>query len=102
MHPNTNLIGELKKIIKVNKPNLKLFIGEATTGNDACEQARTFEKEIGIDGIVLTKIDVDEKGGTALSISYVTGKPIYYLGSGQNLGDLEKFNLGKFMESLGF
>ena len=68
-----------------------MFIGESTTGNDATEQARTFNEAIGIDGIILSKADVDDKGGAALSISHVTGKPIYFLGTGQKMEDLVEF-----------
>ncbi len=100
MHSNVNLIDELKKIIRVSNPNLKIFVGESITGNDCIEQAKTFDEAVNIDGIILSKADVDEKGGTAISISYVTGKPIYYLGTGQNLGDLEKFSIDKLMQSL--
>ena len=102
MHSNTNLIDELKKIVKVSKPDLKLFVGESITGNDCIEQAKTFDNAVDIDGIILSKADVDEKGGTAISISYVTDKPILFLGTGQNLGDLEKFSVSKLMESLGW
>ncbi|MCD4759723.1 signal recognition particle-docking protein FtsY [archaeon] len=102
MHSNTNLMDELKKVVKVSKPNLKVFVGESITGNDCIEQAKTFDTAVSLDGIVLSKADVDEKGGTAISISYVTDKPILFLGTGQNLGDLEKFSVSKLMEGLGF
>lgn len=101
LHSNTNLVDEMKKIIRVTKPDLKLFIGEAITGNDCVEQARKFNEAIGIDGIILAKADVDEKGGAALSVSYVTGKPILYLGTGQKYSDLEEFNSEKIIEQLG-
>jgi fused signal recognition particle receptor len=102
MHSNINLMDELKKIVRVVKPDLKIFVGESITGNDCIEQAKKFEETVGLDGIILTKADVDEKGGAAISISYVTGKPIMYLGTGQNYGDIEKFNIDKLMESLGW
>lgn len=101
MHSNVNLIDELKKVVKVSKPDLKIFVGESITGNDCIEQAKTFDDAVDLDGIILSKADVDEKGGTAISISYVTDKPILFLGTGQNLGDLEKFSVSKLMESLG-
>jgi len=100
LHSNRNLMEELKKIARVTKPNLKIFVGEAITGNDCVEQAKTFNEEIGIDGIILTKADVDEKGGAALSMSYITKKPIIYLGTGQNYDDLEIFNPNKTAESI--
>jgi len=101
MHSSKNLMQELEKIARVCKPNLKLFVGESITGNDATEQARTFNFAIQLNGIILSKADIDEKGGTALSIGYVTKKPILFLGTGQEYSDLEKFDKKKFIESLG-
>ena len=101
LHSNVNLMDEMKKIIRVTKPDMKIFIGEAITGNDCVDQARKFHEAVGIDGIILAKADVDEKGGAALSISYVTKKPILYLGTGQEYSDLEEFNKEKIMEQLG-
>ncbi|VVB83441.1 Signal recognition particle receptor FtsY [uncultured archaeon] len=101
MHTQKNLLREMEKIVKVCKPDKKLFIGESITGNDAVEQVRSFNEAIGIDGIILTKADIDEKGGTALSVGYVTKKPIFYLGTGQEYNDIEPFNKNKFIEKLG-
>jgi fused signal recognition particle receptor len=101
MHTEKNLIREMEKISKVCHPNLKIFIGESITGNDATEQARTFNENIGIDGIILSKSDIDEKGGTALSVGYVTKKPILFLGTGQSYYDIEPFDKSKFLEKLG-
>ena len=101
MHTAKNLMAQIEKISKVCKPNLKIFIGESITGNDAVEQAKSFDSSIGIDGIILSKADVDEKGGTALSVGYVTKKPILYLGTGQEYQDFEKFDKKKFIEKLG-
>ena len=84
------------------KPDAKVFVGESITGNDCVEQAKRFNESIELDGVILTKTDVDEKGGTAISISYVLGKPILYFGTGQNYGDIEKFSTKKIMESLGW
>lgn len=100
MHTKDNLLKEMQKIARVTKPNLKLFVAESIAGNDAVEQARTFNETIRIDGIILSKVDVDEKGGTIISVSYATGKPIFYLGTGQKYGNLELFNRQKFIESL--
>ena len=80
---------------------MKLFIGESITGNDCVEQARLFDEAVGIDGIILSKADIDEKGGAALSVSYVTKKPILYLGVGQNYDDLEAFDKEKMVKRLG-
>ena len=98
---NKNLMEEMKKIARVSKPDLKIFIGESLTGNDSVNQSQEFNKAIGIDGVILTKSDVDEKGGAIISISYVIQKPIIYLGCGQNLNDLEKFNKAKILADLG-
>jgi fused signal recognition particle receptor len=101
MHSNTNLMDELKKIIKVVKPDIKIFVGESITGNDCIEQAQVYDKEIGIDGIILTKADVDDKGGAAISISYVTKKPILYMGMGQKYDDLKPFDKNELVNALG-
>jgi len=92
LHSNVNLMDEVKKLVRVAKPDLTLFIGESITGNDCVEQAKKFNEIVGIDGIILTKSDVDEKGGAAISISYVTKKPILYLGTGQEYDDLKEFD----------
>lgn len=101
MHTSKNLLKEIGKISRVCKPDLTIFVGESITGNDIIEQVKTFDWEIGIDGIILTKADIDEKGGTALSVGYTTKKPILYLGTGQNYGDVEQFDKKKFIERLG-
>lgn len=101
MHTKENLLKEMEKICRVTKPNLKIFTAESIAGNDATEQARAFNSIMGIDGSILSKTDVDEKGGTIISISYITKKPILYLGTGQNYEDLELFNKEKFIEKLG-
>jgi len=101
MHTKENLLKEMEKICRVTKPNMKIFTAEAIAGNDATEQARSFNDFAGIDGSILSKTDVDEKGGTIISISYITKKPIFYLGTGQKYDDLELFNKGKFVEKLG-
>ena len=101
LHSNINLIDELKKIVRVAKPDLKIFVGESITGNDCVIQAEEFNKSIGLDGIILAKADIDEKGGAAISVSYVTGKPILYVGTGQNYEDLEIFTKEKIIKNIG-
>ncbi len=101
MHSEKNLLKELEKISRVCKPDLKIFVGEAIAGNDSVEQIKSFNWAIGIDGIVLTKADTDEKGGTALSVGYVTKKPILYLGTGQEYKKIEIFDKKKFVKELG-
>jgi len=101
MYTKSNLLKEMEKIIRISKPNLKIFVGESITGNDATEQAKTFNETAGIDGIILSKADVDEKAGTILSVSYVTGKPIYFLGTGQEYKDLTDFKKADVIKHLG-
>ena len=101
MHTAKNLLREMEKIKRVNSPDRVIFLGESITGNDSVDQVRAFDETIGIDGIILSKADIDEKGGTALSVGYITKKPILYLGTGQNYKDLEKFDKEKFIEKLG-
>ncbi|MEM0303358.1 MAG: signal recognition particle-docking protein FtsY [Archaeoglobaceae archaeon] len=92
MHTKKNLLDQLEKIKRVTKPDLIIFVDETIAGNDAVERARMFNEMVGIDGSILTKIDADPKGGTAISISYVTQKPILFLGTGQSYEDLVKFD----------
>lgn len=101
MNTKESLMKEMEKIIKVCQPDKKIFLGESITGNDATEQARSFNQHISIDGIILSKADIDEKGGSALSISYITKKPIYFLGTGQAYDDLEVFDKDKMIKTLG-
>jgi len=101
MHTKTNLIAEMQKICRVTNPDLKIFVAESIAGNDATEQARIFNQAIEIDGSILSKVDVDEKGGTIISVSHATHKPIFYLGIGQKYEDLKLFNKQEFIESLG-
>jgi fused signal recognition particle receptor len=101
LHSNVNLMDEMKKIIRVVKPHFTLFVGESITGNDCIEQAVQFNHAVPLDGIVLSKADVDEKGGAAISVSYVTKKPIVFIGTGQTYADLEPFNKEKIIKTLG-
>lgn len=91
-HTNENLVEEAKKIRRVVAPQLTLFVGDALSGNDVVEQAKKFQTALGIDGLVLTKLDADAKGGAALSATFVTGKPIYFVGVGQGYSDLKRFD----------
>jgi fused signal recognition particle receptor len=91
-HTNENLIEEAKKIRRVAVPTLTLFVGDALSGNDVVEQARLFDQALGIDGLVLTKLDADVKGGAALSTTFVTKKPILFVGLGQGYADLMPFD----------
>ena len=92
MQTNTNLMDEMKKIKRVSKPDLVIFVGDGITGNDATEQARKFNEAIDIDGVILTKADADSKGGASLSIGYVIKKPIMFLGVGQGYDDIMEYD----------
>jgi fused signal recognition particle receptor len=101
MYTKSNLMKEMEKIVRVSKPNLKIFVGESITGNDATEQCKMFSETAGIDGIILSKADIDEKAGTILSVSQVTGKPIYFLGTGQEYPNLTPFTKKEVLKNLG-
>lgn len=98
-HTDKNLMEELRKIVRVNKPDLKILVVDALAGNDAVEQAKKY-MHIGFDAIVVSKADVEEGGGSILSLSYISGKPILYLGVGQKYEDLEKFDREKLIEKI--
>jgi fused signal recognition particle receptor len=100
MQSNKNLLEEMKKIVRVASPDLKIFVGDALAGNDALSQAKEFHNAIGIDGAILTKVDADPSGGAALSITFVTGRPVIYVGVGQNYQDLKRFDPDWFAERL--
>jgi len=91
MQTNRNLIDEMKKIIRIAKPDLTLLVIDALTGNDAAEQAAIFSKAVSINGIILTKLDADAKGGSAISVSSITGKQVLFMGVGQEYDDLLPF-----------
>jgi fused signal recognition particle receptor len=97
MQTNQNLMNELTKIKRVIAPDLTLLTVDALIGNDAVMQAEEFNKAVGIDATILTKVDADVKGGSALSVTYVTQKPILFIGVGQTYKDLELFNPEKFV-----
>ena len=91
LHTNINLMDQMRKIVRVTKPDLLIFVDEAIAGNDAVERARLFNESVPIGGSILTKTDADAKGGSAISIAYITGKPVLFLGIGQTYPDLVKF-----------
>lgn len=92
MQTNINLMDEMKKIKRVSKPDLVVFVGDALTGNDATQQATKFNEAIDIDGVILTKADADSKGGASLSIGYIIKKPILFLGMGQGYDDIMEYD----------
>ncbi len=92
MQTNSNLMDEMAKIKRVAKPDMIIFVGDALSGNDAVEQAKRFNEVVGIDGVILTKVDADAKGGSSLSIAYTIGKPLLFIGVGQKYEDQITFN----------
>jgi fused signal recognition particle receptor len=100
MQTNKNLMNELEKVKRIVNPDLTILTVDSLTGNDAVTQAEEFNKCVGIDATILTKVDADVKGGSALSVTYVTQKPILYIGVGQSYDDLEEFNPEKFVQMI--
>jgi fused signal recognition particle receptor len=90
-HNRVNLMNQLDKIRRVMKPDLIVYVDEAVAGNDAVVRAHEFEKAVGADAVVLTKADMDQKGGAAISIAHTIGKPLMFLGTGQGYDDLTPF-----------
>jgi fused signal recognition particle receptor len=97
MQTNQNLMSELSKIKRVVKPDLTVLTVDSLAGNDAVIQAEEFNKFVGIDATILTKVDADVKGGAALSVTYATQRPILFIGVGQSYKDLEVFDPEKFV-----
>ena len=100
MQNKTNLMQELKKVHRVASPHIVLFVGDALAGNDAVEQAKTFQSFLNFDGAVLSKLDTDARGGAALSIAHATNKPIVLAGVGQGYDDLIDFEPSNFLTQL--
>jgi len=100
MQTNQNLMEEMSKIVRVVRPDFRIFVADALTGNDAVSQAELFNQHVGFDGAILTKSDADVRGGAALSIVYSTNKPVLFLGVGQGYDDLAPFDTRKFLDSL--
>ena len=100
MQTSKNLMDEMGKIVRVVKPDVKLFIGDALAGNDTINQAREFFHYTNFDGAILTKADADAKGGSAISIAHITSRPIVYIGIGQGYDDIIPFDSNKFIASL--
>lgn len=81
---NKNLVNEMTKMVRISKPDITIFIGESTAGNALAGQVQEFSKHMNIDGIVLTKLDCDAKGGNAVSIAHTTGVPVLFFGVGES------------------
>ncbi|MCD6229268.1 MAG: signal recognition particle-docking protein FtsY [Candidatus Diapherotrites archaeon] len=95
-----NLMQELDKIVKVSKPDFTVFVGESISGHGIINQINTFKRISNVNAVILTKLDTDVKGGTALSIFHSSHVPIAFFGTGQELFDLKKFKSGEFAENL--
>jgi fused signal recognition particle receptor len=100
LHTSNDLMAQLEKIDRVVDPDMTLFVDEAVAGQDAVERAKKFNDAAEIDGAVLTKADADSNGGAAISIAYVTGKPILFLGTGQGYDDIERFDPERMVDRL--
>jgi fused signal recognition particle receptor len=90
-HNRANLMNQLEKIRRVMKPDLVVYVDEAVAGNDAVIRAEEFNNAVGTDAVVLTKADMDPRGGAAISIAYTIGKPVMFLGVGQGYDDVVPF-----------
>ncbi len=97
---NRNLMDEMKKIVRVTNPDLVIFVGDSLGGNSVVEQAKQFNEAVKIDGVILTKLDADARGGAALSISHAIGAPILFVGVGQGYDDLKPFDERWFVKSI--
>jgi len=100
MQTNKNLLEEMKKIARVAKPDLTILVADALTGNDAVEQGRVFSEAVTIDGVILTKLDADTKGGSAISMATVIGKPVFFATAGQTYDDLVSFDPQQIVEKI--
>ena len=100
MQTNKNLLEEMRKIVRVTNPDLTILVVDALTGNDAVEQGKVFSEAVNIDGIILAKLDADIKGGSAISLSYIMGKPVTMVGTGQRYDDLEPFQAEAIVKNL--
>ena len=100
LHTSDDLMSQLEKIDRVVDPDMTLFVDEAVAGQDAVMRAQEFNDAAAIDGTILTKADVDASGGAAISIAYVTGKPILFLGTGQGYEHIEPFEPEELVDQL--
>jgi len=89
---NANLMKELEKMVKVARPHLKLYVVESIGGNAVFNQVATYNRLVGIDGLIITKLDLDERGGVLLSASHTAQAPIFFLSLGQGYSDLKEYS----------
>ncbi|MCW8802198.1 MAG: signal recognition particle-docking protein FtsY, partial [Candidatus Bathyarchaeota archaeon] len=95
-----NLMNELAKIKRVVDPDLTVLVIDSLIGNDAVLQAEEFHNSVSVDANILTKVDADVKGGASLSVAHVTGKPIIFIGVGQEYKDLQLFEPEMFVNMM--
>lgn len=100
MHVDVDLVNELRKIIRVVKPHFKILVVDALTGNDSVEQAVFFNNSVGVDGVIITKVDAYEEGGVPLTLAYVLKKPILFIGTGQGYRDLKVFDYLEYVDKV--
>jgi fused signal recognition particle receptor len=100
LHTSDDLMDQLEKIDRVIEPDMTVFVDEAVAGQDAVNRAEEFDKAATIDASILTKADADQDGGAAISVAHVTGKPILFLGTGQDYDDLERFDPERIVNEL--
>ena len=91
LHIDEDMMAELEEIKNTVTVHQTILVIDAMTGQDAVNVAKEFDEKIGVDGVIVTKLDGDTRGGAALSVKAVTGKPILYVGMGEKLSDLEQF-----------
>ena len=92
LHIDETLMDELKRLKEFAKPHEVLLVVDAMTGQDAVNVSQSFNEKLGIDGVIITKLDGDTRGGAALSVKSVTGKPIKFIGTGEKMNDIEVFH----------
>ncbi|BCU70804.1 signal recognition particle-docking protein FtsY [Stygiolobus caldivivus] len=100
MHVDSDLVEELKRVVRISKPDLRVLVLDSLAGNDALEQAKYFENNVGYDAVILTKVDADAKGGIVLSLAYELKKPVIYLGIGQDYDNLIPFSPDWFIKRI--
>ncbi len=96
LHIDEDMMAELEEIKEEVEVHQTILVIDAMTGQDAVNVAKEFNEKVGIDGVIVTKLDGDTRGGAALSVKAVTGKPILYVGMGEKLSDLEQFLSGPY------
>lgn len=100
LHIDDEMMDELQKVKNIISPHEVIFVADSMTGQDAVNIADNFNKNIGFDSVILTRVDGDARGGAALSVKYVTGKPIKFLGTGEKLSGFEEFHVERIVSRI--